>query len=145
MRQRYGKSGSHQGLFTFITDMTAPTKLGHKHKNKDTNSKGWSVDQFSESQTSVSRSAIILKIVIIIRCCMADELNRQALPVHHTKPYKNYNFRNDGTSRYFGLWLWKLVHLLNLVSSFQWCILFMCLIKLSRAALPWQRSINTNK
>ena len=28
---------------------------------------------------------------------MADELNGQALPVHHTKPYKNYNFQNDGT------------------------------------------------
>ena len=27
---------------------------------------------------------------------MADE---QALPVHHTKPYNNYNFQSDGTSR----------------------------------------------
>ena len=26
---------------------------------------------------------------------MADELNGQALPVHHTNPYKNYNFQND--------------------------------------------------
>ena len=26
---------------------------------------------------------------------MADELNGQVLPVHHTKPHKNYNF-NDG-------------------------------------------------
>ena len=32
------------------------------------------------------------------RFCMADELNGQALPVHHTNPYKNYNFQNDGTS-----------------------------------------------
>ena len=36
---------------------------------------------------------------------MADELKGHALPIHHTKPYKNYNFQNDGTSRYFGLCL----------------------------------------
>ena len=53
---------------------------------------------------------------------MADELNRQALPIHDTKPYKNYNFQ---TSQYFGLSLWKLVHSLNLVCSFQCCVLFM--------------------
>ena len=34
--------------YTFITDMTAPTKLGFKQKNKDTTGKGWYVDQFSE-------------------------------------------------------------------------------------------------
>ena len=62
--------------------------------------------------------------------------------VHHTKPYRYYNFQNDGTSRYFGLWLWKLVHLLNLVCSFQWCVLFVCLINFIRAAVPWQRSID---
>ena len=33
-------------------------------------------------------------------------------------------------ARYFGLWLWKLVHSLNLVCSFQWCVLFMYFIKL---------------
>ena len=70
----------------------------------------------SSSYTKVSRSAINLKIA---RFCMADELNGQALPVHHTKPYKNYNFQNDGTSWYFGLWLWKLVYLLDVVCSFQ--------------------------
>ena len=36
---------------------------------------------------------------------MADELNGQALPVRHKNPYKNYNFQNDGTSRYFSLTL----------------------------------------
>ena len=76
--------------------------------------------------TKVSRSVINLKIVIIIRFCMPDELNGHALPVHHTKPS---NFQNDSTSRYFGLWLSKLVHLLNLF-FFQWGVLFMCLIKL---------------
>ena len=60
---------------------------------------------YVEMKFKVSRSAINLKIAIIIRFCMADELNGQALPVHHTNPYKNYNFQNDGTSRYFGLWL----------------------------------------
>ena len=34
---------------------------------------------------------------------MADELKGQALPIHRTKPYKNYNFQNDGTSQYFVL------------------------------------------
>ena len=42
--------------------MTAPIKLGPKHKNKDSIGKGWSADQFSESETKVSRSTIILKI-----------------------------------------------------------------------------------
>ena len=73
------------------------------------------MDQLSESHTKVSR-----------RFCMADELNGQALPIF-------------GTSRVFGLWLWKLVHLLNLVCSFQWWVLFMCLIKL------WQRSCTVTK
>ena len=83
--------------------LTAPIKLGPKQKNEDTTGKGWLADQFSESQTEVLRSTIILKIVIFIRFCMADELNGQALPLHHTSPYKNYNFQNDGTARYFGL------------------------------------------
>ena len=29
-----------------------------------------------------------MNIVIVIRFCMEDELNGQALHVHHTKPYK---------------------------------------------------------
>ena len=33
-------------------------------------------------------------------------------------------------SQYFGLWLWKLLHLLNLVCFFQWCVLFMSVIEL---------------
>ena len=57
--------------------------------------------------------------MIFIRFCKADELNGQALLIHHTNPCKNYNFQNDGTSRYFGLWLWRWVYLLNLVCSFQ--------------------------
>ena len=89
----------------------------------------------SESQTKVSRRN--LKIAIITRFCMADELNGQALPVHHTKPYKKYNFQIDGTSRCFGLRLWKLVHLLSLVCSFYWCVLS----NFSRAVIPWQRPV----
>ena len=59
---------------------------------------------------------------------MGDELNGQALPVHHTNLYKDYNFQNDGTSWYFGLLILKVqVHLLNLVC---WYVLVMCLIKL---------------
>ena len=89
--------------------------------------------QFSESQTKVPWSAIILKIVIFIRICM---VNGQGLPVQlicHTKPYNNRNFQIDGASRYFGVWLWQLVHLLILVCSFQWCVLFLCLAKLYRS------------
>ena len=99
------------------------------------------MDQLSESYTKLLRSAINLKIAIIIRFCMTDELNGQALPAHHTNPYKNYNFQNDGTSRYFGLWLWKLMHLLDFVCSssgvFSLCVWSNC----SRAAVPWQTSM----
>ena len=59
---------------------------------------------------------------------MGDELNGQALAVHHTNLDTNYNFQNDGTSWYFGLLILKVqVHLLNLVC---WYVLVMCLIKL---------------
>ena len=37
---------------------------------------------------------------------------------------KSYQRGGQPFSRYFGLWLWKLVHLLNLVCSSQWCVLF---------------------
>ena len=80
--------------------MTAPIKLGLKHKSRDTTGKGWSADEFSDELVKVSRSTIILKITICIRFCMADELNGQALLFYHTK---HYNFQNDDTSRYYGL------------------------------------------
>ena len=58
----------------------------------------------------------------------------------------NRNFQIDGASRYFGVWVWQLVHLLILVFSFQWCVLFLCLAKLYRSCpirdkglLAWQR------
>ena len=57
---------------------------------------------------------------------MANELNGQGLPVRNTEPYKNCNFENDGASRYFGVCLWHLVHLLTLACSFQWYVLFLC-------------------
>ena len=83
--------------------------------------------QFSESTTKEQWSTIILKI---IKICM---VNGQGLPVQlicHTKPYNNRNFQIDGASRYFGVWVWQLVHLLILVCSFQWCVLFLCLARL---------------
>ena len=86
--------------------------------------------QFSELQTKVLWSAIVLKIVIFIRFCV---VNGQGLPVQlicHTEPYKNSNFQIDGASWYFGVWVWRLVHLLTLVYYFQWCVLFLCLAKL---------------
>ena len=87
--------------------------------------------QLSESQTKVTWSAIFLKIVIFIRFCT---VNGQGMPVQlicHTKPYNNRTV--DDASRYFGVWLWQLVHLLILVCSFQWCVLFLCLAKLHRS------------
>ena len=99
------------------------------------------MNQLSDSYTKVSRSAINLKIAIIIRFCMADELNGHALPVHHTNPYKNYNFQNDGTLCYFGLWL-KYAALTTLGLCFPGCVLFMCFDQTwSKAVLSWQRSI----
>ena len=69
-----------------------------------------------ESSTKVSRSAVIFEISI--------------LPVQFVC-HTNLNLIKiiDGASRYFGVWLWQLVHLLILVCSFQWPVLF-CLAKL---------------
>ena len=89
--------------------------------------------QFLESQSKVPWSAIIFKIVFFIRICM---VNGQRMPVQlicHTKPYNNRNFQSDGASQYFGIWVWKMVHLLILVWSFQWRVLFLCLAKLYRS------------
>ena len=113
-------------------DFTASLDLSHsidstkvwsdtniKYANEKNKTKLVTGPIFTESHTKVSRSAVILEMSILIRLCMA---NAQALPVQfvcHTKPYKNYNFQIDGTSRYFGVWLWHLVHLLSLVCSFQ--------------------------
>ena len=86
-----------------------------------------------QSQIKVQWSAIILKVVIFIRICL---VNGQGLPVQlicHTKPYNNLNFQIDGASRYFGVWVWQLVHLLILVCSFQWCVLFLSLAKFYRS------------
>ena len=61
--------------------------------------------------------------IFFIRICM---LNGQVLPVQlicHTKPYNNLIFQIDGSSRYFSVWVWQLVHLLILVCSFHWCVL----------------------
>ena len=87
--------------------------------------------QFSESQTKVPWSAIILKIVSFIRFCM---VNGQRLPVQLI--CNNRNFQIDGASRYLVYDSNWLVHLLILVCSFRWCVLFLCL------AYPWsERSI----
>ena len=39
------------------------------------------------------------------------------MPVHHTTPRIILNFLNDGASRYFGLWLWILVHSLTIPTT----------------------------
>ena len=109
--------------------------IEHKHKTRQWKEQN-KISKWTNFQscTKVScGSAVILGIPIFIRLCM---VNRQALPVQfvcHTKPYKNSNFQIYGASRYFGLWLWQLVHLLILVCSFQWCVLFLCLAKLYRS------------
>ena len=86
-------------ITTFITARTAPIKLGQTQKQNtplERANQNKQVDQLLESYTKVSQSTINLKIVIIIRFCMAD--NWQGLPVHHTNPYLKDNFQNDGTS-----------------------------------------------
>ena len=112
--------------------------------------------QFSESQTKVPWSAInILKIVLFIRICMVNGQGMLVQLTCHTKPYKNRNFPIDDASRYFGVWVWQLVRLLILVCSFQWCVLFFCLVKLYRScpihdkgllqdvAFSWQTFLQT--
>ena len=46
-------------------------------------------DQFTESETKASRSAINLKIVVFTRFRKADELNGQGLSIHHTELCEN--------------------------------------------------------
>ena len=89
--------------------------------------------EFSESSTKVLWSAVIFKVKIFIRFCIVNGQYEQALPICHTEHYKNYDFQIDGTLWYFGVWVWQLVHVLILVCSFQWCVLFLCLVKLYRS------------
>ena len=102
------------------------TAMFHKHRlmidlyrRKDSSYKAWP-DTKTKHTTGKSKPKLVSgRIVRLIhqsitkrhqfencdyhKVCMADGLNGQALPVHHTKPYKKYSFQNDGTSRYFGL------------------------------------------
>ena len=90
--------------------------------------------QFSESQTKVPWSAIILKIVIFIRICM---VNRQGLPLQlicHTTSYTNGNFQDHGA--------WSMTLRIGpLTSSFQWYLWGQALQELS---YPWWRCINSS-
>ena len=81
--------------------------------------------QFSESYQST------VKYHHVENCNLNGERTKIAHTalICQTKPYDNNNFQIDGTSWYFGVWLWQLVHLLLLVYSFQWCVLFLCLAK----------------
>ena len=62
-------------------------------------------------------------------------VNGQGMPVQQLSAIQNLIiiafFQIDGASRYFGVWVWQLVHLLILVCSFPWCVLFLCLANLS--------------
>ena len=106
---------------TFIMDKTAPRKLGQTKKNTTGKTK----------PNLVSRPIVRVihqSVVKHHRFYMADEQNRQALPT----------IQNLIKMTIFKIMVLcgilvcdcKLVHLLNLVSSFQWCVLFMCLVKL---------------
>ena len=61
------------------------------------------------------------EIVVFIRFSIA---NGQGLPLRHTEPNEKWNFENDGASRYFGGWLWELVHLLILFCLACWMFVF---------------------
>ena len=78
------------------------------------------MDQLSESYTKVSRNAINLEIVIIIRLCMADELNGASLA---RSPYKTlYNLQFSKWWHVTVVWsvTLKIGALTKLGLSFQW-------------------------
>ena len=93
-------------LQTFIMDRTAHIKLGRTQKQ---NTPLERANLISGPLVRVIHQSIAkrhLKIAIIIRFWMADELNGKALSVHHTKPYKNYNF----PKRWHFMVLWSVTH-----------------------------------
>ena len=85
-------------------DRTAPVKLRQAQKQNTPLERANQNHKWTncQSYTKMSQKAINLTIAISMRFCMADELNGQALSIHHTNPYINYNSQNGGTSRYFG-------------------------------------------
>ena len=105
--------------------------IKHKHKTrtwKDQKQNYW-VDYFWESSTNVSQSAVIFETSIYK--VLYGERGKFAHPPCRTL-LNSTNFQIDGASQYFGVWLWKLVQLLLLVCSFQWCVLILCLAKIYR-------------
>ena len=86
-----------------------------------------------QSYSKVSRSAVILKIVVFRRFCKAKG---HALLVQFILPYRTLQkLQFSNWWRFAILWsqLRKLVHVLILVCSFQWCVLFLCLAKFYRS------------
>ena len=106
-----------------LSRMTASIKLGPKHKNKIPRERLVSRPILRVKDQNTAKHHHFKKVL------HGRWAEWASLAVHHTKPYKNCNFQNDSTSQCFGLWLCKSVHLLNLVCSFQWCVLFMRLVK----------------
>ena len=95
----------------------------HQWKGQNKISK-WTIQSYTPKYREAPSFWILF---FIIRLCMA---NGQAF-VH-----KNDNFQIDGASRYFGVLLCQLGHLLNKIlvcRSFQCCVLFLCLAKLYRS------------
>ena len=77
--------------------------------------------QFSESQTKVLWSAIILKIIIGKACPFSSSAIQNLIII---AIFKLMALRDTL------VYDWQLVHLLILVCYFQWCVLFLCLAML---------------
>ena len=72
---------------------------------------------------------------------MTDGLNRQALSVHHTKPYKNYNFEKGWHFMVFWSVTLKIGALTELGLFFPVAYFICVWSNESRASVPWQMSI----
>ena len=114
----YPQSSTHRPLSQYSCSATVWTNTWIKHTTGINKPSSESAPKYREVPSFQKR------------ICM---LNGQGMPVQiicHTIPYNNCNFQINGASRYFG---WQSVHLLILLSSFQWCVMFLCLAKLCRS------------
>ena len=87
---------------------------------------------------SIALSTIIL---VFIRFWMRDGLNGQALPVHHTEPYNNHNFKKGWHFTVFWSVTLKIGALTELGLFFPVAYFICVWSNFSTAAVPWQRSI----
>ena len=119
--------------YTSFTDRTAPIKLGQTQKQntpletKQTKISKWI---YCQSHTAKYREAPSFgKLYCLWGFVWQTNWTNKAclFAIQNLITWIEISLH---ASRYFGVWLWQLVHLLILVCSFQWCVLFLCLAKL---------------